>query len=137
MRISVWSSDVCLSDLAAAVALTNRLADFDARSAAVDAVLRAVATGGAIPGWRDEPYPVTPVWGRPPLMRIERAACPVLGIRAWGVHMNGYVRRAAGLHLWVARRARDTPTYPGLLDHTVAGGRAEERSGGREGVRPC
>src|SRR3546814_15669982 len=55
-------------------------------------------------------------------MRIERAACPVLGIRAWGVHMNGYVRRADGLHLWVARRARDKPTYPGMLDNTVAGG---------------
>ena len=47
------------------------------------------------------------------------------GVRAFGVHLTGYVRRADGLHVWVPRRARDKPTYPGMLDNTVAGGHPE------------
>ena len=44
------------------------------------------------------------------------------GIRAFGVHLNGYLRRADGLHLWVSRRARDKKVAPGKLDNMVAGG---------------
>jgi isopentenyldiphosphate isomerase len=36
--------------------------------------------------------------------------------------MTGYVRRKDGLHIWVPRRSRDKPTFPGELDNTVAGG---------------
>ncbi len=102
--------------------LASGLDDFDARSAAVDKALRALAAAGHVPGWRDEMYPVTPDRRRPPLLRIERAACALLGIRAWGVHMNGFVRRDSGLHLWVARRAGGKQTYPSMLDNMVAGG---------------
>jgi 8-oxo-dGTP pyrophosphatase MutT (NUDIX family) len=38
------------------------------------------------------------------------------------VHVNGLVRRADGLHLWVAVRARDKSIAPGKLDNIVAGG---------------
>jgi len=55
-------------------------------------------------------------------LKMERAACPHFGVRAWGVHMNGYVRCDDALHMWVATRARDKPTYPGMLDNMVAGG---------------
>ena len=53
---------------------------------------------------------------------IDRGALPVFGFEAWGVHINGLVRRADGLHLWVARRGDDRPLDPGKLDHIVAGG---------------
>jgi len=43
-------------------------------------------------------------------------------VRAYGEHMNGFVRRHDGLHMWVARRAEAKQTYPGMLDNTVAGG---------------
>ncbi len=36
--------------------------------------------------------------------------------------MNGLVRRADGLHLWIARRSRTKQLDPGKLDHLVAGG---------------
>ncbi|MGI4941043.1 MAG: NUDIX domain-containing protein [Janthinobacterium lividum] len=53
---------------------------------------------------------------------IDRAALPVLGLRAHNAHLNGLVRRRDGLHLWVATRAAHKELGPGKLDHLVAGG---------------
>jgi len=72
--------------------------------------------------WRDEDYPVTWRFSDPPLMTMERAAVPWFGVRAFGPHMTGYVRRKDGLHIWVPRRSHTKPTFPGQLDNTVAGG---------------
>jgi 8-oxo-dGTP pyrophosphatase MutT (NUDIX family) len=38
------------------------------------------------------------------------------------VHVNGLVERSDGVHVWVARRAKDKQLDPGKLDHIVAGG---------------
>jgi isopentenyldiphosphate isomerase len=104
------------------LSLAPGLDDFAARSAAMDEMLGALRDGGEFPGWRGEYYPVMPEWGDAPLMQVERAACPWLGVRSWGVHVNGYVRKPDGIHMWIARRAHDKPTYPGMLDNMVAGG---------------
>jgi len=104
------------------LSLAPGLDDFASRSAAFDEMLGILRAEGAFPAWGDEPYPVKAEWGDEPLMRVERAACPWLGVRSWGVHVNGYVRKPDGIHMWIARRARDKPTYPGLLDNMVAGG---------------
>ena len=111
----------------AGVELNPALDDPESRTAAVDEVLRTLADaerdgGPLIRGWRDEAYPVASRWRAPPLMLMERAAIPYFGIRAYGIHMNGYVRDGGRLAMWVARRARDKPTYPGMLDNMVAGG---------------
>ena len=103
-------------------ALAPELIDFESRSAAMVPVLRALEAEGLIPGWRDELYPVGTGFAAPPLLQIERAAVPAFGVRAYGVHMNGFVRKDDGLHMWVGRRAYDKPTYPGMLDNMVAGG---------------
>jgi hypothetical protein len=93
------------------------------RTAAVESWLADLRERGMFKGlWRSERYPVTWVFGRTPLMEMERAAVPWLGVRAFGPHMTGYVRRDDGLHIWVPRRSYDKPTYPGQLDNTVAGG---------------
>jgi len=107
---------------AAAVALAPGLDDFASRSAAVAGALRRLAEDGLVPGWRDEMYPVTPRFGAPPLMQMERAAVPLFGIRAWGVHVNGFLRKGEAIAMWIARRAADKPTFPGMLDNFVAGG---------------
>ncbi len=104
------------------VALAPALADFEARSLAVERVLRSLESAGEMPGWRGESYPVKASFAGPPLLRVERAAVPRLGIRAYGVHMSGYVRDGQRLKMWIARRSRDKPTYPGMLDNMVAGG---------------
>jgi len=104
------------------VSLHPRLKDFDSRSEAVKEPLRELTKENYIEAWRDEMYPVTADWHTPPSMQIERAACPYFGIRAYGVHMNGFVRKSDGIYMWVARRDPTKKTYPGLLDNMVAGG---------------
>jgi len=93
-----------------------------ARTQAVGEVLESLREKGHIDGWRGELYPVNRSWSEPALLLIERAAVPWLGVRGYGVHMNGYVRGANSLNMWVARRALTKPTGPGKLDQIVAGG---------------
>ena len=105
-----------------AVRLSATLADFDSRSRAVDAVLRRLRADGLFPGWRDEAYAVGTRFDAPPLMQIERSVVPSFGIKAYGVHLNGYVGRGDAMRLWVGRRSRRKAAWPGKLDHLVAGG---------------
>lgn len=72
--------------------------------------------------WRGEAFDVRAVPDGPVLARLDRGALPAFGVFSVGVHMNGLVRRADGLHLWVARRAANKALDPGKLDHLVAGG---------------
>jgi 8-oxo-dGTP pyrophosphatase MutT (NUDIX family) len=71
--------------------------------------------------WRREAFDVRAPDGTV-LSQIDRGAIPVFGIEATGVHINGLVHRADGLHVWVARRAGTKALDPGKLDHIVAGG---------------
>lgn len=107
---------------AAEVRLLDRLDDFESRSAAVERVVRALEDDKIVRGRRDEYYPVGTSFAAPPLLQMERAAIPHFGVRAYGVHMNGFIRRPDGLHMWIGRRAKNKPTYPNMLDNTVAGG---------------
>lgn len=105
-----------------AVRLRAALSSFELRSAALAAVLRELAARGIVRGWRDELYPVATSFSAAPKLQMERAAIPLFGVRAYGVHLNGFVRRPDGLHMWIARRSRHKPAYPGMLDNLVAGG---------------
>ena len=105
-----------------AVRLGADLGDYRMRTEAVDAALRSLAAKGEFPGWRGEPYPVGTGFHAPALFEMERAAVPRFGVAAYGVHVNGFVRRDGGIHMWIARRAADKPTYPGMLDNMIAGG---------------
>ena len=59
-----------------------------------------------------------------PLALVERAAAVYLGIKAYGVHINGFTVTQRGEEMWVATRSLKKPTWPGKLDHIVAGGQA-------------
>jgi 8-oxo-dGTP pyrophosphatase MutT (NUDIX family) len=89
--------------------------------AALPGIARDLSEGGLY-RWRDEAFDVRVRPDGPALTRIDRGAIPSFGIQAVGVHVNGLVHRTNGLHLWVARRARDKLLDPGKLDHIVAGG---------------
>jgi isopentenyldiphosphate isomerase len=119
------------------VTLAPGLDDFASRSAAVDRVLRGLVGGGLMTAWRDEPFPVATAFEAPALLVMERAAVPLFGVAAYGVHLNGFVRRDAGLAMWIARRARTKPTYPGLLDNMVAGGQPHGLSPRANLVKEC
>ncbi len=92
------------------------------RTEAVNSVLRALAETGVVKNWRNELYPVAAGFAEPALFAVERAAAALFGIRAYGVHLNGFVRRRDGVRMWVGRRAEDRPVSPGKLDQIVAGG---------------
>lgn len=92
------------------------------RSKAVDGVLRQLTQDKIIKGWRDETYAVNPLGGGRALLTMERAGVPHFGVRAQGVHMNGFVRKRDGIHMWIGRRSKGKETYPGMLDNMVAGG---------------
>lgn len=106
----------------ASVDLADGLGDFAARSAAMAEVVAALAEEGAVPPLRGEPYPVATAFHAAPLLQIDRAAVPRFGIRAYGIHVNGFVGGGAEMRLWVGRRSQSKPTAPGKLDHIVAGG---------------
>jgi hypothetical protein len=88
---------------------------------ALPAIALALAERGFFRERREE-FDVRASPDGPSLARIDRGAIPSFGIQAIGVHVNGLVERSDGVHLWVARRAKDKQLDPGKLDHIVAGG---------------
>lgn len=105
-----------------ALTFSSDLETPDARTEAVTAVAEALADAGEIPALRREIYPAKRRFGDDATFFIDRAAVPFFGLRAWGVHLNGYTYREGALHLWIGERAMDRPTFPGMLDNMVAGG---------------
>ena len=91
-------------------------------SAAVDEVVEALVVEKQVPKWRNETFDVMARWGDKPLFRLDRGAVPFFGVRAYGVHLNGYRRDGRPLHLWIGRRAPDKRVAPNKLDNIVAGG---------------
>ena len=96
--------------------------DVDEVSAAVDAVVEALVAENRVPKWRNETFDVMARWGDPPIFRLDRGAVPFFGVRAYGVHLNGYRRNGEQLHLWIGRRAPNKRVAPNKLDNLVAGG---------------
>lgn len=118
-RMDGWSPVAVRDDGVDLVAATD---DFDGRSAALADLAARIVAAGWVAGLRGEAFPVVDRWGRPPLAKVDRAVLPPLGLRGFGIHVNGYVRRSDGIHMWIGRRARDRGVAPGKLDHVIAGG---------------
>lgn len=105
------------------VAIAPEVRDFEARSTVLEHAAQYLVESGAVPELRGEYYAVAPRWGAEPLLRIDRAVVAQFGTAAYGLHVNGFVRRAdGGIDLWVGRRARDRAVSPGKLDNLIAGG---------------
>jgi hypothetical protein len=104
------------------IAMQSSLTTPAARTAAMAVVVEALVAEGLVQGVRGELYPVSTSFSANPFLQMERAAVPLFGVRAYGVHLNGYVRNGEGTSIWVAQRAADKHTFPGQLDQIVAGG---------------
>ena len=96
--------------------------DVAAVSRAIDTVIDALVSEGRVPKWRNETFEAAPRWGAPPVFCLDRGAVPFFGTRAYGVHLNGYLRQGNKLCLWVGRRSPDKQVAPNKLDNLVAGG---------------
>ena len=104
-----------------ALRLHSGLKGFERRSLALAEVLEGLVEQGALPHLHGEKYPVGPAWEQAEFV-IDRSAAPWFGIRAYGQHINGFVRDGGELLMWVGRRARDKRNFPLRLDHLAAGG---------------
>lgn len=106
-----------------AVGVAERHQGYEALSAALQEAALALVDAGLVRKMRSEDFPVCRTWGEAPVAAVNRGAVPAFGLPAFGVHLNGWTRRADGrLALWVGVRARDKAVAPGKLDNIVAGG---------------
>ena len=92
------------------------------RTQAIGSVVDELYKLGVIESWVGETYAITNTFGEEPFFHMERAAVAYFGVRSYGVHINGLVEKGGGLHIWIARRTKDKPFWPGKLDQIVAGG---------------
>jgi hypothetical protein len=124
VRIDLAERLAALSDVFVAadgrVALHERFATAEQRTQAMRQAVPRL--NGALAQPSGEDYGVVTEWGQTPLLLLDRQIVPSFGIRAFGVHVNGFVRTASGIKLWIGRRAPDKAVAPGKLDNMVAGG---------------
>ncbi len=119
-QLREWPAVFVVSD--DAVELAAKLDTFAIRSEAVAKVLSVLAERGVLRHLHGEQYVVTATTRERGLFLIDRAAATCFGVRAFGQHINGFVRSEQGIKLWVAKRAPDRHHFPGKLDNLVAGG---------------
>ncbi|MFK5892516.1 MAG: DUF4743 domain-containing protein [Pseudomonadota bacterium] len=110
------------------LAFSKSITGFDQRTEVINGIAEDLYHQKKITSWVDEQYDVAHSFGDEVLFTIERAAATLFGIQKYGVHVNGYTIKHGEYYLWVAKRAMDKPTWPGKLDHLVAGGHASAMS---------
>ncbi|KAJ9168397.1 hypothetical protein P3X46_019926 [Hevea brasiliensis] len=119
------------------VTLHEMLKTPEDRTRVVGEVIKCLGEEELIPGIRNELYPVVSSFGSPVYFSLERAAAPYFGIKAYGVHMNGFVEKDGEKFLWIGKRSEVKPTFPGMLDHLVAGGLPYGISCGENVMKEC
>ena len=105
-----------------AIQFQDKLRSQQARTLATEAVMRELHREAVIDTWVGERYPVSLGYQQTTVLELERAAASYLGIKSFGVHVNGLVQKADAVYVWVGTRALDKPFWPGKLDQMVAGG---------------
>jgi len=99
------------------------ISGFEDRSKALEPIVAEFAAEGKLPEVRGEIYAVALDYADPPFFKLDRGAISAFGKRAFGIHVNGFVRNPDGsIDMWIARRAGDRMAYPDMLDNMVAGG---------------
>lgn len=110
----------------------------EARTESVMLVMERLRQEGVITGWRDELYPLSASFYSEPKLLVERAAAPFLGMKQYGVHINGIVRNEDGnFDMWMARRSKSKSKYPGMLDQIVAGGQPHGLGLSQNVIKEC
>lgn len=106
------------------VELNPAFRDYTERSQQVDRVLKEFRAQGvfvALKGWRNECYDVKSTTES--LLKMDRSATCLFGVRNYGVEINGYVRHPTkGICIWLQQRSDTKQTWPGKWDNMVSGG---------------
>ena len=103
------------------ITLDSGLETLEQRNQVIAETVQGLIEDGVVAYILDEPYPVKG-HNNEVFFVIDRALVPFLGFRSFGQHINGYVKRPDGLHVWIGTRACDRRIFPGMLDNMVAGG---------------
>ncbi|XP_078393233.1 thiamine pyrophosphokinase 2 [Cetorhinus maximus] len=108
------------------VELSSHLTTYEQRSGAIEGILeewREEKLFNCLGKWRNEEYEVMSRFSDTPLLKMERSAIGLFGVKSYGVHVNGFVRHGDGaMSMWIGRRTHNKETFPGMLDNLVAGG---------------
>jgi len=104
------------------VEISSSLTTPDARTQAFRRVTSALVASGELSPPKGEDYAIVEDWGQPALFLLDRAQVSYFGFKAFGLHVNGFVREGNRHKLWIGTRALDKPVAPGKLDNMVAGG---------------
>lgn len=105
-----------------AVQLHPNLKTYAERTEAAQFVMRQLFEEKVLDSWVGENYPITHNFGGYAEFEVERAATSYLGIKNFGLHVNGLVKMTQGIKVWVGTRTLVKPLWPGKLDQMVAGG---------------
>ncbi|KMY91498.1 uncharacterized protein YJR142W isoform X1 [Drosophila simulans] len=120
----VFCIRTCEQSKQGSVELNPAFRDYNERTEQLEKVLRNLRSEGLFPalqGWRDEYFEVKADCRA--LLKMERAATPLFGVRKYGVDINGYVRHPTlGLCIWLQQRSNTKETWPGKWDNMVGGG---------------
>ncbi len=119
------------------IALNPKLKTPKARTQAVKDIAAQLRKTGHFPGLRKELYAVKNRWSESEYFQMDRGLVPAFGVRAYGVHVNGFVKKKDGLHLWIGTRATDRMIEPGKLDNMVAGGQPAGLSLIKNVIKEC
>ncbi|XP_055372183.1 uncharacterized protein LOC129606103 [Condylostylus longicornis] len=107
------------------VELNPAFRDYGERTEKLDKVLRQLKSENiftALSGWRDEYYEVKSAQSVG-LLKMDRSATCLFGVRKYGVDINGYVKHPTqGLCIWLQQRSNTKETWPGKWDNMVGGG---------------
>lgn len=119
------------------IALSPKLKTPKARTEAIRDVASQLRKTGHFPGLRKELYSVKNRWSESEYFQMDRGLVPAFGVRAYGVHVNGFVKKKDGLHLWIGTRATDRMIEPRKLDNMVAGGQPAGLSLIKNVIKEC
>ena len=106
-----------------------------ARNEAMAGAVARLSEAGAIARLRGELYPAARRFGETAAFVVDRAAVPFFGLRAWGVHLNGYTRRGGALHTGVEGTQRHSDPAAGRAPRRRAARRNRPRRPGRPDKR--
>ena len=104
------------------VTLHEDFQTFTARTQALETFAKNAYRDGITNIFMNEPYAVLETPSSAPLCLADRSIATLLGLIAFGQHVNGIVRTKEGLKMWIGKRAYNRGYEAGKLDHLAAGG---------------
>ncbi len=104
------------------ILLNPKIQGFKARTQAFSELIQDFFERKYLANIYNEAYPIYARGIAEPLCCIDRFSASYFGIRAFGQHLNGIVKTAKGVDLWIAKRAKGRVLFPDKLDNMVAGG---------------